>query len=192
MYRGTILKSRDAIPPPTPPGASRARLAILVLAILATSGPIHADGQEGVRTLSFGTGRFDFNRERNPAWEARLEYRVGRASGPLRGIAVASITSDASSFLGVGIGYALSVGHRLVVMPTFVPGYYRRGDGKDLGWPLEFRSQLELGYRFGGGHYLLISISHVSNARLGHSNPGEETLSVAWQIPLTRRRGAAQ
>jgi hypothetical protein len=72
-------------------------------------------------------------------------------------------------------------------MPTFAPGYYRQGNGKDLGYPLEFRSQLELGFRFAPGQRFSIAFAHLSNGGLGRSNPGQESLTLAWQVPLGHR-----
>ena len=145
---------------------------ILTLAILAASASVHAEAQERARALSFGTGWYDFVQKRDPAMEARVEYRVGPAARPLRGIVVATITEDAAMFLGVGIGYELKLGRRWILTPTFTPGYYREGKGKDLGYPLEFRSQLEIGYEFRRGYRVLMAVSHSSNAGLGRSQPG--------------------
>jgi lipid A 3-O-deacylase len=98
------------------------------------------------------------------------------------------MTRDSAVFLGAGVGYDVTLGRRWVVTPTFAPGYYRKGNGKDLGYPLEFRSQLELGYQFGSGYRFSIAISHVSNAGLGQGNPGQESLTLVWELPLARRR----
>jgi lipid A 3-O-deacylase len=168
-------------------GSSRPSLATLLLAILTTSGSARAEGIERTRARYVGTGWFDFNRKESETLDARVEYR-GRVIRPLRGIAVRTMRGDSSVFLGAGIGYELALGRRCVVAPTFAPAYYQRGDGKDdLGDPLEFRSQLEHGYEFGGGSRLSVAISHLSRAGLGWHNPGQESLTVACEIPLTRR-----
>jgi lipid A 3-O-deacylase len=159
---------------------------VLGLAILATSGSLHAQGHERTRTLSVGTGWYDFVQKREPAWEARAEYRVG-GPRPFRGLVVATMTGNSASFLGVGIGYELKLGRHLIATPTFAPGYYREGSGKDLGCALEFRSQFELGFQFTGGQRVSIAMSHMSNGGLGRINPGQESLTLAWQVPLNRR-----
>ena len=165
---------------------SRQTPRVLVLAMLATSACLCAEAQERSRAFSLGTGWTDYGAQGAQAWEARVEYSEGRTNHPFRSILAATLTRDRSEFLGAGIGYELRLGRNWIALPSFVPGYYRRGNGRDLGWPLEFRSQLELGYQFGGGHRLLIAISHLSNAGLGHGNPGEESLSLAWEVPLSR------
>jgi lipid A 3-O-deacylase len=165
----------------------RTSIAVLlpIVVAAAVAGPASVEAEEqSTHTLSFGTGWFDVVQKRDPAPEALVEYRTGRTGHPLRGCVVATMTRDSSAFLGAGIGYELRFARRWALFPTFAPGYYRKGIGKDLGYPLEFRSQLELGYGFGPGHRLAIAFSHVSNARLGHSNPGQESLTLAWQVPL--------
>ena len=39
-----------------------------------------------------------------------------------------------------------------------------QGDGLDLGYGLEFRSQLEIAYRFDNRSRLGVAVSHMSNA----------------------------
>jgi hypothetical protein len=161
----------------------------VVLAVLVAASASAETESTPARVLSFGTGWFDCVQKRDPAVQALVEYRAGRATHPLRAVFVASTTRDSSTFVGAGIGYELAFARHWVLMPTFVPGYYRQGSGKDLGYPLEFRSQLELGYRFGSGERLSIAFAHVSNGSLGDINPGQESLTLAWQMPLGRRQG---
>jgi lipid A 3-O-deacylase len=181
-----LLPLPELSPDVVPFGHSYQVPRILTLAILAASASAHAEAQERARAISFGTGWYDFVQKRDPAMEARVEYRVGPAARPLRGIVVATMTGDAAMFLGVGIGYELKLGRRWMLTPTFTPGYYREGKGKDLGYPLEFRSQLEIGYEFRRGYRVLMAVSHSSNAGLGRSNPGQETLTLAGLVPLGR------
>jgi lipid A 3-O-deacylase len=139
---------------------------------------LRAEDEGPTQSLSFATGWFDCNRKQDEAFETRLEYRVGRARRPLRGVAVATLTDDSSLFVGAGVGYEIGLGRRWAVTPVFVPGYYRKGNGKDLGYSLEFRSQIELGYTLAGGSRVTIAFSHLSNGGLGSCNPGEESLTI--------------
>ena len=34
----------------------------------------------------------------------------------------------------------------LKILPSFSPGYYHKGDGKDLGSALEFKSEIKIGF----------------------------------------------
>ena len=56
--------------------------------------------------------------------------------------------------------------------PSFTPGLYSKGDGKDLGHVIEFKSELQLSLDLIGDSELGISYNHISNASLGDKNPG--------------------
>jgi hypothetical protein len=71
-----------------------------------------------------------------------------------------------------------------VLTPSFAAGYYDNGDGVDLGHEVEFRSSIELSYRFDNRTRLGVSFYHLSNASIGDTNPGTEVLSVVYSIPL--------
>ena len=79
------------------------------------------------------------------------------------------------------ISYDVRIG-RLTLTPSFAPGLYRPGRGIDLGYPLEFRSQFEAGYRIRGRSRIGVAFSHMSNAGLGATNPGVETLTLDYVI----------
>ena len=64
------------------------------------------------------------------------------------------------------------------------PGYYEDGDGKDLGYDLEFRSQAEIAYVMEDRSRIALAISHLSNAGLGDTNPGVEVVSLYYMLPL--------
>jgi hypothetical protein len=165
---------------------TRCALGILVV-VAATSSSLRAEDGGRAGSLSFATGWFDFNRRQDPAFQTCVEYRVGRMKRPLRGVAVAMLTDDSSLFVGAGAGYRIGLGRGWAVTPTFVPGYYRKGSGKDLGYSLEFRSQFEVGYTLRGGSRVAVAISHLSNGGLGSSNRGEESLTLGFEFPLRRR-----
>src|SRR5262245_59214222 len=176
-------KGRGVLPARSP--RAQATRVVAMLAIAAACGSVRAEAQGQRRTLAFGTGWFDAVQKDDQAFEGLVEYRMGSRSHRLLGLLAAAVTGQASSFLGAGVGYELALGP-WTVTPSFAPGYYRWGEGKDLGWPLEFRSQLELGYRFGGGSRLSVAVSHLSNGGLGRINPGQETFSISLEVPLTR------
>jgi lipid A 3-O-deacylase len=117
------------------------------------------------------------------AAEVRIEYRADRLLWllkPFGGVA-ANSSGGLHAFAGVLIDFYL--GQRLVFTPSFAPGLYHAGKGKDLGFPVEFRSQLELSYQFPRGSRIGIGVSHLSNARLGRINPGIEAVSIVFSTP---------
>jgi hypothetical protein len=166
------------------------RALLLFGTMLLTVGPAAAADREADASFVVGTGWFDANRRRDQAAELRLEYRSPSLVSGLRAVAATLATSDGSLFVGTGLAYEVRLGG-WDVTPTFVPGVYRRGQGRDLGYPLEFRSQLELGRRLSGGGRVAVAVSHLSNAGLGSTNPGQESLTVSyeWRRDRLRRGG---
>jgi hypothetical protein len=137
--------------------------------------------------LQASAGYLDVDRRRYPAAEGMAGYRGRTHLFSLRFFGAALGTSKGSLFACAGIAYDLFLGDRVVVTPSFAPGLYARGDGIDLGYPLEFRSQIELSYRFPGAARLGLGFSHMSNAHLGSKNPGVETLLAKLTLPVGRR-----
>jgi lipid A 3-O-deacylase len=56
--------------------------------------------------------------------------------------------------------------------PSFAPGLYHEGDGKDLGHVLEFKTEIQLSYGLSENTNFGVSYNHVSNASIGDKNPG--------------------
>ena len=56
--------------------------------------------------------------------------------------------------------------------PSFTPGLYFEGDGKDLGHIVEFKSEIQLSVDLLKNSHLGVSYNHISNASLGDKNPG--------------------
>jgi lipid A 3-O-deacylase len=128
--------------------------------------------------LIASVGDYDVLRNRASAAEFRLGYRWQPTGWRLRPWVGAMATSKRSSWFGAGIAYDFPLGQRVVLTPSFAPGLYSRGDGFDLGHVVEFRSQLEAAYRVSKRSRIGISLSHMSNAKLGALNPGEESLML--------------
>ncbi len=99
------------------------------------------------------------------------------------------VTTDGSFYVCAGLVFDFSFG-RVVVTPSLAAGWYLPGGGKDLGFPLEFRSQLEAGYRFKNGTRLGVAFSHLSNASIGKTNPGEQSLVLVYQPSLRSRKAS--
>ena len=137
--------------------------------------------------VSIGAGAYDWNRKKDPGAEVRLEYRHDKK---LFGLvkpfaAVAGSNSSNSFFLGAGVLMDVYFGKRFVVTPSFAPHYYNGGNAKlDLDYALEFRSQLEMAYRFDDRSRLGVAVSHYSNASLGKTNPGTESAMLYYSIPV--------
>lgn len=124
------------------------------------------------------------------AADLRLEYRAGLSLAPFTEPLLAvrpwvgvEGTSRRSVWGGVGILLDIPVGP-LSLVPQAGVGGYEQGAGKNLGSPLEFRTGLELDYRFENGSRIGAEFTHMSNASVTRHNPGTEAIVVNYQIPL--------
>ncbi len=104
--------------------------------------------------------------------------------------ALAGWADDSSSYFGVGIFYPIELSENWTLTIASGPGYYHRNDSpRDLGANIEFFSTAEISRRVWRDHRIGLSIGHISNAGLGHDiNPGSETLSLSYSIPLRGSR----
>ena len=94
--------------------------------------------------------------------------------GKLSPITGFMMTADSASYFYTGVQAEYKIG-KLNLTPSFSPGIYSMGDGKDLGSPLEFKSALQLSVDLLPGTKLGYSHSHLSNADLGDKNPGADS-----------------
>lgn len=146
--------------------------------------------REDLAYVGIGGGRFDLldSDEQQTAADLRAEWR-GETRLAAAGIAhlhpfVALEASDDDAYFGfAGVLADLRYG-RWYMAPSLGAGAYDRGEGRDLGRGLQFRSQFELGHVFAGGQRLGAALSHLSNAGLAEHNPGVEVFSVYYWHPL--------
>jgi len=134
--------------------------------------------------LSFSIALFDFIQNYNAAIEGRTEFRFYRASIPLKPLSGIMANSDGGLLLYVGLLYDIPVSSFLYVTPSFSPGLYYKSNSKELGFALNFRSQLEISIKFENNFRFGISFNHISNGTLGDINPGVESLALSAQFPL--------
>jgi hypothetical protein len=65
------------------------------------------------------------------------------------------------------------------------PGLVSGEGEKKLGCVVEFRSSIEIFYRFANNHRLGLSVNHYSNSGLGKINPGTESLRLMLSVPIS-------
>ena len=100
---------------------------------------------------------------------------IGRFS-PTTG---AIVTGKSSIYLYTGIEADYNLGP-VNISPSFAPGYYEAGNGKDLGSALEFKSELKVGVDLFENANLGYSYSHISNNDWGDVNPGTDNQSITF------------
>jgi lipid A 3-O-deacylase len=134
--------------------------------------------------LSLGAGVYDVNDDSTAA-DFRAEYRSGwgffDVVKPFVGL---QGTSDGTVYGYFGLGVDLHLGDKLVLTPNAAVGLLDEGSGKDLGSPIEFRTGVEIAWRFENRSRLGLAFHHISNARISEKNPGTEVLSVIYSIPF--------
>ena len=126
--------------------------------------------------VNFYTGMFDFSDDGKRSSLFGIQHQnedLNRNTflGNLSPITGALITSDNASYFYTGIQAHYKIGS-LNLTPSFTPGYYHEGDGKDLGHALEFKSEVQLSLELPKESQLGFSYNHLSNASLGDKNPG--------------------
>ena len=164
------------------------RITLAILLAFPVAGALPAPVfAEDPAFLTFGVGAFDFNRQKDQGVEFRLDYRSDYKLGPFKPFVTGAAISNGMTFLGAGVLVDVYFGRRFVVTPSFAPTWWRgKTNGLDLGHGLEFRSQIDFAYRYDDRSRFGIAISHSSNASLGDTNPGTETLMVNYSYPLGR------
>jgi lipid A 3-O-deacylase len=160
-------------------------VALVLLAAVAAGPEAPPDVPPRPRaTLGLSAGAFEIAHPDERAAEVGVKYRGAGHLWLAHPMAGATATSDGALNLFVGFSIDLPLGKRPLVRGSFAPGYFNRGHGKDLGCALEFRSSLEIGWRFDAGWSLGIEWYHLSNARLGDMNPGDASLLLTVTLPI--------
>ena len=83
----------------------------------------------------------------------------------------AMITADNAAYFYTGVQAQYKMG-KFDITPSFTPGLYSAGNGKDLGHVEEFKSEVQVSLNFFENSQLGMSYNHISNASLGEKNPG--------------------
>lgn len=146
--------------------------------------PHDSAAQDEKNYLALSTAIFDILQQDHLAFEGRLELRMNQVDWfvkPLGGI-MANTDGAIHTFLGIFI--EVPVTSYLFLSPSFAPGIYYKGNSKDLDFLLEFRSQFEITFKLTSGTKFGVSFNHISNASLGETNPGVESLAISYFFPL--------
>ena len=99
--------------------------------------------------------------------------------GKFKPITGAFITANDSAYIYTGVEAQYGIGP-LKILPSFTPGYYEKGSGKDLGSILEFKSEIKFGVEIFDNAKLGYSYSHISNNDWGDTNPGTDNQQITF------------
>ncbi len=161
------------------------RLLAMLVGLPLWLGAGGAWAEEDPGFLSFGAGWWDLIAQDDNQADFRLEYRHGqRFLNIVKPWAGIEATSAGALWAGGGLLIDIYFGRRIVLTGSTGVGGFYEGGGKDLGSPIEFRSTIELGYRFDDRSRLSLAFGHLSNAGIGDDNPGTEVLSLYYHLPV--------
>ncbi|WP_458790489.1 acyloxyacyl hydrolase [Yoonia sp. MH D7] len=143
-----------------------------------------APAQDATR-LTFQVAQIDFNKMQ-VGHEVMVGYDYGTSYGPFQPTFGAALSDMGDVWIGAGAKWTTQdlIDGPLFVEASLMPGYFKRGDGPDIGGALQFRSALGLGYEFSNGVTLLAAYDHRSNADTQKLNPGLETISLRIAVPF--------
>jgi len=148
---------------------------ILFFVMLVSTNQVIAN-ENSNHQYNFFTGNFDFSDDKQAALLVGLQHQneslkrdtlIGNIS-PITG---GFITENSAIYIYTGFEWNVDMGY-LTFTPSFAPGLYHEGDGKDLGHVLEFKSEIQFSYELSKDTNIALSYNHISNASLGDKNPG--------------------
>ena len=158
-------------------------LLVLVFTVFATSNLV---ANESDAEISFYTGTFDvIDKEGDDQTSLfGIEHKNPNLFrdtflGKFKPVTGAFMTGDSSVYLYTGVEGQYGIGP-LKILPSFAPGYYEKGDGKDLGSVLEFKSEIKVGLELFENSKLSYSYSHISNNDWGNTNPGTDNQQITF------------
>ena len=127
-------------------------------------------------SLNFYSGVFDYSDDGQKAalfgFQHENENLVRESFlGTISPVTGFLITENNAAYGYTGIQAFYNLG-KLNFTPSFTPGIYSQGDGKDLGHTIEFKSELQFSLDIFSNSELGFSYNHISNASLGDKNPG--------------------
>ena len=148
----------------------------LIISFIIMFLPTQLLAKESNNQFNFFTGNFDFSDDKQAAVLVGFQHQneslkrdtiIGKIS-PITG---GFITENSAVYIYTGFEWNVDMG-ALTFTPSFAPGLYHEGDGKDLGHVLEFKSEIQFSYELSKDTSIGLSYNHLSNASLGDKNPG--------------------
>ena len=138
--------------------------------------PSISDDNLNDNEINFYSGMFDFSDDGQRALLFGLQHQNENliresALGEISPVTGFFLTENQAAYLYTGIQAHYNLGD-LDFTPSFTPGLYHEGDGKDLGHVIEFKTEVQFSINTSADTKFGFSYNHVSNASLGSKNPG--------------------
>lgn len=143
---------------------------------------------------TLGAGAFDIGVDEHPELSLEVRWAPKRlgflparfAVRPVLGLATTadeSFTKESFWIFG-GFRHDWDFAPRWTLSTGFAVSLYERGDGKNLGGTVEFRSYIEIARHLDERLRLGLAYYHLSNAGIYHPNPGSESLLLTLSAPV--------
>ena len=132
--------------------------------------------------LNLYLGVLDFSKEKQKAGLIGIQHQNENLQrdtflGNLSPITGGFVTENSAIYVYSGVEWNFDLG-AINFTPSFAPGLYEAGDGKDLGHVLEFKSEVQASFNFSENTSFGMSYNHISNASLGDKNPGANSYEI--------------
>ena len=156
---------------------SRFLLPVILIVGLASTGLAEEEKLQVANTeLNLFSGMFDFSDQKQRAVLVGFQHQNEELYrdtfiGTLSPITGGFITENQALYAYTGVEWNFDLGP-INFTPSFAPGLYGEGSGKDLGHILEFKSEVQASWSLSENSELGMSYNHISNASLGDKNPG--------------------
>ena len=130
------------------------KILLIVISVLFFL-PINAEENKSNNDheYNFYMGNFDFSDHKQKAILLGFQHQnetlerktfLGNMS-PLTG---GFITENSAAYIYSGVEWNYNISDKMKFTPSFAPGLYTEGDGKDLGHVLEFKTEVQASYTF--------------------------------------------
>ena len=151
-------------------------LMVLNIGLASKSIAEEANLQAPNTQLNMYSGMFDFSDQKQRAVLVGFQHQNEELYrdtfiGTLSPITGGFVTENQALYAYTGVEWNFDLGP-INFTPSFAPGLYGEGEGKDLGHILEFKSEVQASWSLSENSELGMSYNHISNASLGDKNPG--------------------
>ena len=161
---------------------SETNILVVLLVLCSISFGSIADENLNENEINVFVGNFDFSDHKQHAALLGIQHRNPQLSretflGRLSPITGGFMTENSAFYIYTGAQADYEFGS-FTITPSFAPGYYSSGDGKDLGHVLEFKSEIQMSLNLSDTTEFGMSYNHISNASLGDKNPGANSYMI--------------
>jgi hypothetical protein len=134
--------------------------------------------------ISISAAVFDVLQQDNSSFEGRAEFHGSEFSWLFKPLSGIMGNTDGAIHVYGGVLVDIPLFSFLYISPSFAPGIYYKSNSKDLDFLLEFRSQIEIALMLDNDIKVGLSFNHISNASLGSTNPGVESIALTYHFPF--------